>query len=421
MSVLFRSSNRASAARVSRTARLIWTGLIWTGLTWTVLAWSSPSQAQRSYRVRQGDSLHRIAARFNTTVRDLLAENNLRSTTIRPGSRLRIPRRGRGGRRSNIHVVRKGETLSRVAARYRTTIGRLKRSNRLKSNHIWVSQRLRIPGRENPIRVRRAPLTEPQETARDFAKSLGLGSVKTAHWLLSKPPKPEWIAAARVPPDTRDDATSIAKKPEGSLSVVSPAEHEPPPAPTPGTFQLPLQIGHMLRGWGSGAGGYHLAVDIYAPPGTPVHASETGIVAYSGHGVSGYGWFVMLVHPSGHVTAYAHNRQNLVVAGERVERGQVIAKLGNTGLSAGPHLHFMLIFDGRHCDPAPLFRPKLRQKNGDAVKVDRAVWEAEAGKPPVRCLARSARPHPHRAALARQKARREKARRRRARARRQKR
>src|SRR5690606_31569504 len=125
----------------------------------------------------------------------------------------------------------------------------------------------------------------------------------------------------------------------------------------PGTFHHPLEGGHFLRGWGSGAGGYHLALDLYTPPGSPIRAVERGIVAYSGTGVRGYGRFVILVHPSGLVTAYAHNRESLVVAGELVARGQVIARLGNTGISRGPHLHFMLIDDGEHCDALPLLRP----------------------------------------------------------------
>jgi murein DD-endopeptidase MepM/ murein hydrolase activator NlpD len=146
----------------------------------------------------------------------------------------------------------------------------------------------------------------------------------------------------------------------------------------------------FIRGWGSGAGGYHLAVDLRGPVGAPIRAAERGIVAYSGDGLSGYGNFVMLVHPDGRVTAYAHNRENLVAPGQLVRRGQTIARLGNTGRSQGPHLHFMLVRDGEHCDPLPLFSPAPGRR-GPRPRVRGAVAR---GGTPLQCLPRSARPHP---------------------------
>ncbi|MBZ0121234.1 MAG: M23 family metallopeptidase, partial [Sandaracinaceae bacterium] len=120
--------------------------------------------------------------------------------------------------------------------------------------------------------------------------------------------------------------------------------------------------------------------------------AERGVVAYSGTGVRGYGNFVILVHPNGWVTAYAHHRRNLVVAGQLVERGEVIAEVGSTGFAQGPHLHFMLVSEGRHCDPMPLFRPALRREGVEHVE---AVWDAELRPSVVQCLSREERPHPH--------------------------
>ncbi|MEO0326629.1 MAG: M23 family metallopeptidase [Myxococcota bacterium] len=147
-----------------------------------------------------------------------------------------------------------------------------------------------------------------------------------------------------------------------------------------------------MRGWGSGAGGYHLAIDMYEPPGSPVRAAERGVVAYASTGVRGYGRFVLVVHPNGTTTGYAHLREALVVPGELVARGQVLGRLGNTGLSRGPHLHFMLLHEGEHCDPMPLFRPALARRNGWPVGEARARW-VEARPAAVRCLPRSARPY----------------------------
>ena len=76
-----------------------------------------------------------------------------------------------------------------------------------------------------------------------------------------------------------------------------------------------------------------------------------GIVAYSGDEVPGYGNMVMVVHPGGWVTMYAHNSANYVVAGERVPAGGVLAELGSTGISRGPHVHFELRHQGKVIDP----------------------------------------------------------------------
>jgi murein DD-endopeptidase MepM/ murein hydrolase activator NlpD len=102
---------------------------------------------------------------------------------------------------------------------------------------------------------------------------------------------------------------------------------------------------------------------------------------------------VILVHPAGFITAYGHNQKLLVVPGQRVERGQVIAELGSTGRSKGPHVHFEFLYGGKNCDPAPLFRPDLRRKNGDRVPIPRAVWKQANKRPKViKCFPRKHHP-----------------------------
>jgi murein DD-endopeptidase MepM/ murein hydrolase activator NlpD len=109
--------------------------------------------------------------------------------------------------------------------------------------------------------------------------------------------------------------------------------------------------GHRLgRGFGSN-GGKHLAVDVTADIGTPVRAMASGMVGYADDGVRGYGKMVMIVHPGGWVTLYAHLDRYRVEPGRMVRRGEVIALSGNTGLSRGPHLHFALIVRGKPVDP----------------------------------------------------------------------
>lgn len=117
--------------------------------------------------------------------------------------------------------------------------------------------------------------------------------------------------------------------------------------PLPGRF-----IG---RGFGSD-NGRHLAVDITAPVGTKVHAAGQGLVGYADDAVKGYGKLLMIVHPGGWVTLYAHLSAFKVRAGQLISRGQTVALTGNTGISKGPHLHTALLINGVPKDPIPYMK-----------------------------------------------------------------
>ena len=103
----------------------------------------------------------------------------------------------------------------------------------------------------------------------------------------------------------------------------------------------------------------HGGLDIAAPTGTPIFAAAAGRVIYSDDGMRGYGNVVLIDHGEGLVTLYAHNSENLVDEGDRVVQGALIAKVGNTGQSTGPHLHFEVRVSGRTEDPE-LHLPKRR-------------------------------------------------------------
>ena len=80
-------------------------------------------------------------------------------------------------------------------------------------------------------------------------------------------------------------------------------------------------------------------VNAAAPRGTPVLAAQSGVVAYAGNQLRGFGNLVLIRHSNGLMTAYAHN-ERLVAPGDTVRRGQRIAKVGSTGSVASPQLHF---------------------------------------------------------------------------------
>ncbi|MDK2562748.1 peptidoglycan DD-metalloendopeptidase family protein [Romboutsia sedimentorum] len=96
----------------------------------------------------------------------------------------------------------------------------------------------------------------------------------------------------------------------------------------------------------------HTGIDIPASTGTPAVAIDSGTVTYSA--VQGtYGNTVMIQHDDGKVSLYAHNSQLLVSVGQRVQKGQVVSKIGTTGRSTGPHLHFEIRINGKHTNPVP--------------------------------------------------------------------
>ncbi|NES75347.1 MULTISPECIES: peptidoglycan DD-metalloendopeptidase family protein [Okeania] len=98
--------------------------------------------------------------------------------------------------------------------------------------------------------------------------------------------------------------------------------------------------GTLTSGYGWRWGRMHRGIDIAAPTGTPIVAAAPGVVTYANWNSGGYGNLVEIKHPNGSLTVYAHNSQILVREGQKVAQGELIAKMGSTGRSTGPHLHF---------------------------------------------------------------------------------
>lgn len=121
----------------------------------------------------------------------------------------------------------------------------------------------------------------------------------------------------------------------------------------------PVDEGRYVRGFGyvrtTRPDLRHDGVDISASIGSVVRAAADGIVAYSDNGIRGLGNCVILVHPNGWVSLYAHNARTTVQPGWRVRRGERIGLVGNTGISRGPHVHFELFESGANVDPLAHF------------------------------------------------------------------
>lgn len=116
-----------------------------------------------------------------------------------------------------------------------------------------------------------------------------------------------------------------------------------------------------VRGWFShgygwrkdpftGKRAFHRGIDVVAPAGTPIAASADGVVTAAGRD-GGYGKKVDLSHGYGYLTRYAHMSEILVRPGQRVKRGETIGRVGSTGRSTSPHLHYEVFRDGRRVNP----------------------------------------------------------------------
>lgn len=134
--------------------------------------------------------------------------------------------------------------------------------------------------------------------------------------------------------------------PAGPTQQECATAHEPP-APT--SVQWPAK-GVFTSPFGNRWGRLHEGIDVAGPIGEPINAAEEGLVYFAGR-LGGYGQTVLIDHGGGMHTLYAHQSELLVAEGDEVERGDVIGKMGSTGHSTGPHLHFEIQLDGVAVDP----------------------------------------------------------------------
>jgi lipoprotein NlpD len=201
------------------------------------------------------------------------------------------------------HVVRKGETVYRLARAYGVDPGDLLEVNGIADpRQVSVGTELFVPGASRVVDL--------EETTGPAAPAARPGSTRPA------------------PPTSTPGG-------RGSSTFTS----SDPTAPGGGTrLAWPLQ-GVLYGRYGVRSGRRHDGIDLAAPEGSAIGAAAAGTVIYAGE-QSGYGSIVILRHVDGLVTLYAHCSEILVGEGREVRRGEPIARVGQTGRTSGPHLHF---------------------------------------------------------------------------------
>lgn len=132
--------------------------------------------------------------------------------------------------------------------------------------------------------------------------------------------------------------------------IIQKGTKEPPSPIGTGEFSIPTS-GSLSSRFGSRWGRRHTGVDLAAATGTNIYAADNGTVIYSAYNDGGYGYLIQIDHGNGLVTYYGHCSELLVPAGTVVAKGDLIAKVGNTGRSYGSHLHFEVRENGTPTDP----------------------------------------------------------------------
>ncbi len=236
---------------------------------------------------------------------------------------------------SFTHTIASGESLYTIARRYEVTTQSLVQANNLSSpDKIVVGQKVIIPGRPDLLATK-APTIQLASTAP-----------------MTAPSTPQTLPQAA--PNALQAATPAA------APVVAPAQAAPTqmanvPAAEPAMsgsdkFRWPAS-GRVLVDFASSKG---TGINIEVPEGSAVKAAENGTVIYVGSGVEGYGNLVLIRHPNGYVSAYAHLQSMSVAKGAVVGRGDTIGAAGMTGSVTKPQLHFELRKGATPVDPLPL-------------------------------------------------------------------
>jgi murein DD-endopeptidase MepM/ murein hydrolase activator NlpD len=232
------------------------------------------------------------------------------------------------------HTLQSGETLYTIARRYKVGVDELKRANGIADeSKLWAGKVLSVPGRGGAI----AGVATPAPGASTAPPRV---VQVTPRVVAAPPPEPE--AAPEAPRKT-------AAGTGGTMTDAG-----APPASAAGKFRWPAR-GKLLVGFGGQQpdGTRSEGINVAVPQGTDIHAADAGRVHYVGDGLKGYGNLILIRHPNGWVSTYAHADQMLVKAGDQVRRGQVIGKAGTSGPVSQPQLRFELRKGTQPVDPLP--------------------------------------------------------------------
>lgn len=263
----------------------------------------APRTRTESYAVQEGDTIGSIAKDFGVNVGTILWSNNLTERQyIRPGDTLKIPPVS-----GVLVTVKKGDTVAKLASTYAADENEIREFNKIADeSSLSIGTELMLPGGEPPA---------PKQTIIAIA-SRAREKAATADGTAAN-------TNTRRPADA--DTTAL-----------------------PNAKLLWPTSGHVITqyyGWN------HTGIDIDGDFTSPLYASYDGVVTTAGWNNGGYGLQIVIKHPNGMMTRYAHASKMFVKVGDQVKKGEVIAMMGSTGRSTGSHLHFETYVNGKRANP----------------------------------------------------------------------
>jgi murein DD-endopeptidase MepM/ murein hydrolase activator NlpD len=328
--------------------------------------------------LREGESLNTLSSRYNVPVNAIMAVNGISNVNqARPGQQIMIPAY------SPVSAARApaaNAVIQRPAATAQPMPAASARSAPAIPARVAEAPKPAEPARLAPAARQVQPAGQSEAEKRAAAKleamrrqneearlkqqaeaanAKKLAEAKAAERKAkaeAEKAKAQALVASRKAKADEEPATT-ASIPEAKPV---PARTQPMPeketaaaaeaSETP-SFRWPAR-GRVISGFGArGTGGANDGINIALPEGTPVRAAEGGTVVHADDALKGYGKLVLIRHPSGYVSVYAHNSELKVKRGESVRRGQVIASSGQSGNVTAPQLHFEIRKGATPVDP----------------------------------------------------------------------
>jgi murein DD-endopeptidase MepM/ murein hydrolase activator NlpD len=315
-----------------------------------------------SVEVRPGETLYALSRRHHVPVAELMEVNQLSNPNLHPGQRIYLPD-GYAvqptpppaatasvrppvnippadlSKYQGTHTVREGESLYAISKSYGVKAAELQQANGITDpRSVRAGAVLKVPGTGDSTAVAAA---EPAATLEPAAEA----PARVAD-------APVVVQTTREPTVINRRETQVASRDsEVSTGAINPAPERQ--RSSSDKLRWPVH-GRILTGFGQRSDGTHNdGINLSVPQGTSVHAAENGTVAYAGSELKGYGNLILVRHDNGWVTAYAHNDELMVKRGDKVQRGQVIAKAGRSGAVDQPQVHFELRQGSKPVDPVP--------------------------------------------------------------------
>ncbi|MBV8683412.1 MAG: peptidoglycan DD-metalloendopeptidase family protein [Caulobacteraceae bacterium] len=292
----------------------------------------TPKGMFREYIVQRHDHLDAIARDLQTTPDEIAEASHLRHPDhLTPGQKLKIPV-------EKAYVAESGDTLALIARRFGVNLPELAQVNDLSERaRLRPGDQIALPAEfhdHGPVEIEpaRTVMSEPSYGRSYASASPGYQSPYEATprgGVYTPTPRPTPSSPGYLPPTP---SPSEAGAPALSDTQIAALAHN--------RFIWPVQ-GEVINRFGAkGLGVRNDGVDVSSPEGSVVHAAAAGDVVYAGNQIPGYGNLVLIQHPDGWVTAYAHLSHITVQMRENVTQGQEIGQVGTSGGVASPQLHF---------------------------------------------------------------------------------